>query len=235
MIALGALTLAGAQAQAGDAWVSSGVGGSEDSFHTYGGATYAPFGRLDESGWRLRAWSKAFRFTYDTSVAPGTSAEITVNGLGLEGETGWYVKGQNWNALGLIGIVWRDHELSQPDPSSSLTRSKLGGSMAFEASYQIAENWRISGDARYVLGFDELWMQVRPEVTLDYGFNLGVTASSSLGDGYAVARSGLTFGNLSHDFRWLGRVYFSGEAGYEHNIDTGKAGPFGGLHIGFRY
>ena len=75
IVALGALVLASADARAGDIWVSSGAGGSGDGFHTYGGATYAPFGQLDESGLRVRVWSKAFRFTYDTTVAPGARAE----------------------------------------------------------------------------------------------------------------------------------------------------------------
>ncbi|MEM7428394.1 MAG: cellulose biosynthesis protein BcsS [Pseudomonadota bacterium] len=117
-------------AQAGEVWVSSGVGGSSETLHTYSGATYAPFGKLDESGWRVRAWAKAFRFIYQRAVAPGRNAKITANGLGLEAETGWNFAGQNWDVLGLIGIVWRDHELSRPDPASSLTRGRVGARAA---------------------------------------------------------------------------------------------------------
>ncbi|MEM7425966.1 MAG: cellulose biosynthesis protein BcsS, partial [Pseudomonadota bacterium] len=118
---------------------------------------------------------------------------------------------------------------------SSLTRGRVGASAALAGSYGIDQNWRISASARYVTGFNEVWAQVKPEFQMNNGLRLGITASGSVGDDYEIVRSSLTAGNYSHDFRWLGEVYFSAEAGFEYNIDTGDSGPFGGLHIGFRY
>ena len=131
-----------ASAIADDLWISTGVGLSGEGFHTYGGVSYAPFGHLDEDGWRVRALSKAFQFTYDTTTIKGNKAKITARGLGLEGETGWYLRGQNWDVLGLIGIVWRDHDLFPPDPAAILARPKLGASATVETRYDLDERWR---------------------------------------------------------------------------------------------
>ena len=101
---------------AGEKWVSTGFGGSEDSFYSYGGFTYAPLGRLDKSGLRAKVWSKAYRFTYNTAVAPGAEVEIAAHGLGLEGERGWQVIEPEWRFAFYVGAVWRDHELTPVAP-----------------------------------------------------------------------------------------------------------------------
>ncbi len=53
----------------------------------------------------MKAWSKAFRFTYETTDAAGNDLEIAAYGLGLEGELGWQFIREDWRVAVYAGAV----------------------------------------------------------------------------------------------------------------------------------
>ncbi len=234
-VALGAFAVLTEMAQAGEGWTSIGLGASMNSLYSYGGTTYAPFGTLDESGLRIKLFSKTFRFEYQKKVAPGTSVDINVLGLEAEAVVGWQFTDDKWRIAALAGLVWREHELFPEDPQSGLPGQKLGASASLEGTYAFNETWQLSGDARYVFLFDEAWGQIRPEFVFDSGTRLGLVGSTSHGEEYMIARAGAMIGGLRYTLPFAGDVYFLMEAGYEYNFDSRKHSPFGTFHIGFAY
>ena len=222
-------------ARAGDTWVSLGSGAGAEGFYGYGGATYAPFGGLGEEGLRARLWSKTYRYSYGRAVSPSRTAKIDVTGVGLEAEVGWQFSGADWRLAAYAGGAWRDHELSRPDPAASPPDGGFGPSFAMNGSYQLGEHWRVSADARYTAGFNELWVQVRPEFGSTGAMKLGLASSFSRGDDYLIVRAGGSIANLRYKPPTMDDLYLSAEAGFEVNVDTNKSGPYAAIHVGFAY
>ncbi len=217
--------LSASPALASEIWVSAGAGGSADALYSYGGATLAPYGTLNDPGWRARAWGKALQSNNGAGPA-GAGLGAQTPGVGVEAELGRQFVGSQWRFALYAGAAWRNEEGA---------RSRLGATLAVDASYQLAPRWRVIADAKYTAGLDEIWAQLRPEFKFSDTLYIGLVSSLSDGRGFSNVRAGASLGGLSYAVPWMGDVYLSVEGGVEYNVTTKNAGPFAALHLGFAY
>ncbi len=228
---LGALVLVwgwvlGSPALASEIWVSAGAGGSAEAHYSYGGVTFAPYGTLNDPGWRARVWGKALQDNNGGMQPAGAALGSETPGVRAEVELGWQFVSPQWRYALYAGAAWRNERTGG---------SRFGATLAAEASYQMAPRWRLIADAKYTAGFNEVWAQLRPEFKLNDTLYLGLISSFSQGRNYLNVRTGASLGGLSYAVPWMGDVYLSVEGGVQYNITTKNNSPFAAVHIGFAY
>ena len=222
-------------AQAGQGYITAGFGGGPKALNSYQGIIYAPFGSLSETGLILRAWNKAFRFSYETSLQRTMNVPISALGLSIEAEVGWqYVHSKGRYGL-YGGLVWRDHLLTPTDPNSTLTKSRIGFSATVEAQHTITEDFGISESVNYIQGINQYWAQIRPYMMIEGSWKTGLDIASTGGEDYNTLHLGLFASDYEFSL-WTGsRMYLGGQAGMQYSIRNKKISPYAGLHVGYLF
>jgi len=213
---------------------------SPKALNSYQGIIYAPFGNLSQTGLILRAWNKAYRFTYETDLSRNArNTEISVLGLSVEGEVGWQIA----NDLGRIalydGLVWRDHTLSPNDPGSNLNKSRIGFSASVDGEYKYSNDYGIMANASYLEGFNQYWVQAKPYMKFGDGWKIGLDAASFGGKNYRLARTGLFVSDFEFSLwpkSWSKkRLYLGAEAGVQFSFRDKQLNPYAGLNVGYLF
>lgn len=121
--------------------VWSGIDATSHATSIYGGATYAPYGSLSESGLRLRAVTGAGRYRYHAVTGHSGSGRQTIHGETLFADLllGYHV---NFGAMTLksyLGGTYGDHLLSPGDPANSVSGAEFGVKGTIEAWINFGE------------------------------------------------------------------------------------------------
>ena len=213
---------------------------SPKALNSYQGIIYAPFGNLSETGLILRAWNKAYHFTYETDLSRNArNIEISVLGLSVEGEVGWQIA----NDLGRIalygGMVWRDHTLTPNDPGSDLNKSRIGFSATIDGEYKYSNDYGIIANASYLQGFNQYWVQAKPYIKFGDGWKIGLDATNFGGKDYHLARTGVFLSDFEFSLwpkNWSKkRLFLGAEAGVQLSFKDKQLNSYAGLNIGYLF
>ena len=223
--------------QAGEGYITAGIGGGLKTLNSYQAIIYAPFGSLSDNGLILRDWTKAFRFGYQTDLPAASNVSISAMGLSLEGEIGWRF---NFNQSSLAvygGIVWRQHKLLPDDPGSTLDKDRIGFSATLDGEYKFSPDYAIMANASYLQGFDQFWVQAKPYKNMKLGGNwkFGLDISSAGGRDYNNSRIGIFASDYEFSF-WSGkRMFLGAEAGVKFSLKDKETTPYAGINIGYLF
>ena len=229
------LTTTPASLGAGQGYITAGVGGGQKTLDSYQAIIYAPFSNLSETGLILRGWSKAYKFSYDTSLPTANNITISALGLGLEAEAGWQFSFDQARIALYGGLVWRKHTLSPADPGSHLGKSRIGFSTTFDGQYDFSSNYGILANASFLHGFNQYWAQVKPFVKVGDGWKAGLETSSAGGKDYNNSRFGLFASDYELTF-WAGkRIFLGGQAGIQFSFKENRVTPYAGIHLGYLF
>lgn len=210
---------------------------SPKALNSYQGIIYAPFGSLSETGLILRAWNKAYRFTYKTDLSRNArNIEISALGLSLEGEVGWQFANQQGRIALYGGIVWRDHKLTPNDSSSSLEKSRIGFSGTLDGEYKYSDQFGIMANASYLEGFDQYWTQIKPYVKFSDTWKIGFDGASFGGKDYHLGRAGVFVSDFEFSLWPLNQPMFLGaEVGVQFSFKDKQFNPYAGLSVGYLF
>jgi hypothetical protein len=209
------------------------LGSEDDGLHGFAGLIYAPAHTLSDTGLLLRGWAKAFQFTYDSDL-PG-KPRITALGYGVQLEAGWQIAGPWGRAALLPGIVWRDHELSPPDPGSRLEDDRVGASLTADGEWRFSDRFGVMANATYVTGFDDYWVQARPFVHLGGGWKAGLDFAGYGGEDYDKLRAGVFTSGYELPVKAFGRLFLGAAAGVQSDQDGTHLAPFAGVNLGLLF
>jgi hypothetical protein len=219
----------------GEGYALTGLGGSRDGLHGYGGLIYAPHGSLSETGLLSRAWAKSFEFTYRRDLPDSPGTRINAFGYGFQVDAGWQIAGP-WGRAGLFpGIAWRAHELKPPDPGSRLNKARFGLSVSADGEWRFSDRFGIMANASYLTEFDDYWAQARPYLHLGDGWKIGLDVAGYGGPDYARVRAGAFTSGYELPLKAFGRLFVGAEAGVQSDIDTRRLSPFAGMNIGLLF
>lgn len=232
----GMLLPAASPSHAGQGYILSGIGGGgKDTFDAYQGIIYAPFGSLSETGLIVRGWSKAFRFTYNTSLPGIPSAQISALGMSLEAEAGWqYAKGP-LRVAAFAGLVWRDHFLTPNDPGSNLSKSRFGFSATIDGQYKLTDNFGIMANGSFLQGFNQYWAEMKPYYQMQGGWKVGADFAGFGGKGYNTTRAGIFFSDYEFSLWSKKRLFLGGQAGAQFSFENNRVAPYIGLNAGYLF
>jgi len=221
--------------QAGQVYLTAGIGGGLKTLNSYQAIIYAPFGTLSDSGLILRGWNKAFRFAYQTDLPAANDITITATGLSMEGEAGWQFSFDQIRIAVFGGIVWRKYSLNPDDPGSTLGKARIGFSATVDGEYKFTPDYGVMANASYLQGFDQYWIQAKPYMKVADGWKIGLDASSAGGSNYNNTRIGVFASDYELSF-WAGkRIFLGGEAGVKFSFKDNKTTPYIGVNIGYLF
>lgn len=209
------------------------LGGGDDGLHGYAGVIYAPAHSLSDTGVLLRGWAKAFEYSYRTDLPDRPGARIGVLAYGAQVEAGWQIAGPRGRVALLPGIAWRDYRLDPADPDSRLKADRIGPSIAADAEWRFNDRFGIMGNASYLIGFDEYWVQSRPFVHFGHGWKAGLDFAGWGGPDYDRLRAGVFTSGYELPLKPFGRRAFLGaEAGVQSDRGGKRLAPFAGMSVG---
>lgn len=219
----------------GQGYITAGIAGGPTALNSYQAIIYAPFGSLSDTGLILRAWNKAFRFSYKTDLP--TANDVTINALGLsvEGEVGWQYAGEHGRVALYGGIVWRDHFLTPNDPGANLSKSRFGVSVTLDGEYKIAPDYGIMANASFLQGYNQYWTQIKPYMMVGDGRKIGLDLASAGGKSYNITQIGLFASDFEYSF-WPGkRMFWGARAGVRLSLKKAKPAPYAGINMGYLF
>ena len=223
-------------ATAGQGYITAGMGGGPKALNSYQGIIYAPFGTFSEDGLILRAWNKAFRFSYETSMQRVMNVPIAAIGMSIEAEVGWQHLYPNGRVGIFGGVVWRDHILTPDDPNSILSKSRIGASITLEAQHTLSSDYGVMGSANYIQNHDQYWANFRPYKTISNAWKLGLDTAVLGGKDYNYIELGLFASDYEFSFWTKKRMFIGGQAGIQFSTTSKKeTTPYVGLHIGYLF
>jgi hypothetical protein len=235
----------GCDARAGEGYALMGVGGGPggalggilggdgaDGLHGYAGVIYAPGHLLSDTGLLLRAWAKAFEFSYETDLIGMPDARIRALGYGVHLEAGWQIAGP-WGRAALIpGVAWRGHNLTPADPGSRLEKDRIGLTLTADGEWRFSNRYGVMANVSYDSAFRDYWVQMRPFVDLGDGWKVGIDYAGYGGPDYTIVRAGAFTSGYELPINVFGRVFVGAEAGVQRHIDRNRVAPFAGVNVG---
>ena len=236
LCSLASLTAIQDTATAGQGYITAGMGGGPKALNSYQGIIYTPFGTFSDNGLILRAWNKAFRFGYKTSLQRVTNVPINTIGLSIEAEVGWQ-RLYSGGRIGIFGgVVWRDHILTPDDPNSILSKSRIGASVTLEAQHSFSNDYGVMGTANYIQNHDQYWVNFRPYKTISNAWKLGLDTAVLGGKDYNNVKLGLFVSDYEFSFWTKKRIFIGGQAGIQFSTTRKKeTTPYAGVHIGYLF
>jgi Cellulose biosynthesis protein BcsS len=204
----------------------AGVAVMRGAHSLYSGTTLAPFGTIQQDGWRLRSGSQLTRYTYTGSrysPVTGDTVGIEVEGVQLRLDL---LAGYQWShgaltAKAFIGMTSQRDTIaaSSPDASELWIGQSRGLKSVLELWYNLTPAIWTALDVSYATPQRAYSVRARVAHSVTENSSVGVEAAALGGDGAAAMRLG-TF--VRYD---TGVHEFAGHLG-RHMPDTGRSGGY---------
>jgi hypothetical protein len=209
LLLLGVLFVCSAMpgASAGEFWLSVGSGFASGGFETWQAVTAAPFGGLDSSGPRLRAF---------LAESDGD------NSAALEG--GWSFGEKAMRGEVLIGAEMRpqaDRMRLSPLVSAAIETHVGPGGLSALAMLRPA--------------FGEIWAELRPWLSLDDCWRLGVVAATAPGPDVTGFRAAVFTSGYRVALPMVEELFLGAELGVESDSHGAAVTPYAGVNLGFGF
>ncbi|HMN50584.1 MAG TPA: cellulose biosynthesis protein BcsS [Xanthobacteraceae bacterium] len=122
-----------------------GIDGAKDTYFAWSGVTYAPAGRLDEDGFRVRIAGGAGTYRYRTGNVPGGVNDVNVmSGELLGGYRATYGKVY---FSGYLGFHIEQQMLALPDPFNPTAGTEAGIKGSIEVYTRLWDSYVVTGFA----------------------------------------------------------------------------------------
>jgi hypothetical protein len=123
----------------------SGFDFARGAMFGWAGVTAAPFGMLDEDGWRLRILGGAGRYRYRTSAARAGFNNATL--AGAEILSGVQRSFMNGALTAYVGPHLEEQRIAEPDPGNTQVGTKFGVKVATEICARVDSVWLLNASA----------------------------------------------------------------------------------------
>lgn len=210
----------------------SGFGATNNTLYAYDGLIIPFETTIGETGFFTRIWTKSYKFSYKTNLAPDIRSKILAFGYGFVGEAGYQWRGRRARLAGYAGLEYRRHILSPNDPRSTLT-NKFGLMLSADGSYARTATTGIDANVSYSVAFDELWLQARPYHLFASGIKAGPDFAVKTGPDYSFSQIGIYGSGWTLDFGMFGKITLGAHAGLQIDYGDGRPSPYGGMAISF--
>jgi Cellulose biosynthesis protein BcsS len=201
------------------------------SWSVYSGTTLAPFGSIQNDGWRLRAVGGYGQYRYDGTVLSGNQRVATR----FEGTQGFgeLLVGYQWRRgpltlKGFVGGAGVGHVISPFDPDNPTTGTHYGVAGALEAWYNLSDTAWLSANIGLSSVFNAAKADVRLGYRLTQNLDLGIEGAVMHDDTYGSRRVG-----AFAQYRW-GRTELRASAGVTSDTEE-NSGIFGAFNLLFAY
>jgi hypothetical protein len=166
----------------GQSWV--GAEGTANVWSIYSGTTWAPFGTIDESGWRVRIAGGYGQYKYHARI---DGVRETVYGVASFGDllAGYQMGLGDLTLKVFAGASFDFHLLTPFDPGNPVSDRVTGAKGAVEAWLNLGQNQWASFDLSYATAHASYYSRMRLGHRLAPSLSLGI--------------EGGAFGNLSSD------------------------------------
>ena len=193
----------------------------------FAGATIAPWGGLDTSGFRI--WVHAGGGTYKYFPEPGT----TIKGTDVTGDflVGYGFEGNNYSIDLFVGVNAWNHQLSEFDPENSVQGTAVGAEVRGELWANPTPQTLLAGEAQYSTAFGTYWAKAK------VGYDI------SNGQEFFIGPELIADGDQRFD-RWrigahvtaakINKLIVEVSGGYLHSSDLGN-GAYGLLQLSTQF
>lgn len=153
----------------------NGISATENSWFTYLGAAWAPFGSIEKSGLRLRILGGKGAYSYSGGLASGGMLVPTTfegkNGL-AEVMLGYFFRLDPVYLKVYAGASWEQHLISPTDPQNDVSGDAFDAKGQIELWLNLGKKGFLSADASYASAFGsynamlKVGYEVYPDISL---------------------------------------------------------------------
>lgn len=197
-------------------------------FFGHSGATFAPYGNLDTSGFRVWVFGEAGTYRY----FPDPASSQKIRGTEEAGELmfGYGFVGENYEFSLFAGANVENDNLSEPDPENPVQGTKFGAKVRADLWMNPTPRTLVAGEAEYSTAFKTYHTKGK------LGYDL-------FGTGMFIGPEVVAMGDERYD-QWrvgahltalrFGKVNMDLSAGYVHTSDF-TAGAYTTVELNFRF
>ena len=142
----------------GDAW--TGAEGTPNVWSIYSGMTYAPFGAINEDGWRIRMVGGYGQYRYKATI---DGERLTVTGQASFGDllAGYHASFGKLTVKAFAGVSYDGHLLLPFDPANPVADRMLGAKGVLEAWFNFTPADWASLDLSYSTAHSSYYSRLR--------------------------------------------------------------------------
>ena len=184
----------------GEAAPGSLAGASSSSYWSiWSGITWAPFGSVRDTGWRLRAAGGGGRYTYSGALLVNnwpTPTDFQGTSLFAEALAGYQAQIGIWTLKPFVGVAYQAQRITPTDPFNPLAGARTGAKAVLENWFAITPAVWASVDGSWTSIYNGVWSRGRLGVRVlrDYVPDLSIGPEIS------------AFADQSRDARWEPRL-----------------------------
>jgi len=164
---------------------------SPDNSYSYAGLLLPAFGGNLGDGFIQRYWVDRLTYRYDSA-----GRRIDAESLGAEAALGYVTPTANGSLSGMLGVLYRNTDLSPDDPDSAARGSKWRIKAQGESTQRLAGELELGLMASYVFGQKAYWSRARLGYPLGDGLRAGPELSLQGDPDYRVTQYGAFLSGL---------------------------------------
>ena len=193
--------------------------------------TEAPFTNNDTSGVRIRLYSEAGQYQYNsTTFAGATNRETWYNGDIL---AGYVFEQEHFSAQVYVGAAVIDAMLSSPDPKNPVQGTAIGPMVEAEFE-QLFNHNMLSGEAFYTTAFNTYEAKLKYGRELAKGIFVGPEVTIIGDERFNQWRIGAQVTAMNIHVMKISEMRIAIGAGYEDDSDNGP-GAYGTVEVGIEF
>lgn len=156
------------------------IGGESlaSSLSIYSGSTIAPFGDIEQPGWRVRSTAGYGRYTYRTGLGPDGAIDTKLTGRYLISDAllGYHLRWSDLTLKAFGGMASERHIVDPRDPDRTKAKQVYGGKAALEAWLTLSPRSWIAADLAWASTDKSHQIGLRTGYTLFKRLDLGIEA-----------------------------------------------------------
>jgi hypothetical protein len=196
-----------------------GIDGAEDSFFGHGGLVWAPFGDLDNTGWRLRAAANGGMFTYFSGPR-----EITGDLTGAEILPGFQWIGRDAGATVYAGPTIQDQSTDPYDPGKPRQGTRFGAKVLVEGWARAVDGVFLNASGSYATAAETYSARLSAAVDIAQRFALEPEIAAFGEPGYDQQRYGVLL-----QYRHSRKLHIKVGGGWA--VEPDADGPYGAFQV----
>lgn len=196
----------------------------------WGGAAFSPYGKMDNSGFRLFVTGEGGQYEYP-STSVGTGVPTTIRGTEVGGSllAGYAIIRSNLELNMYAGLNVQSQQLSQTDPNNPVQGTRAGLELLDEITYYPTAATMLYSWASYSTAFQTYYATFKGGYDIANGHQVffGPQVTFLGNERFDQFRAGLHLTQLT-----VGKVGIELSGGYVHDSDNG-GGVYGMVEINF--